>query len=348
MTFHHGGGCSSIPSVDDSTQAWHRLPTLCGHPFCHRNHYERSQEIFRASNYPSSPVRYLDFRAQLRKSSQDSASAKTKDAKSQPAPVSAPPPPPPNTAKPLPQPVPAVQGLPGASVNNSTNHSLPSQAQASYNRGPPPAPAQSSTPDRRYNSNQSSPIPPIVVVSSDPAPEPAPRSGQFGSPERTSLGLDLPGSNPTPPRATTLNRLRSGPRDTIPIVGKPPRKQRSSRFIVTEKVEIERLAPFAGLFFSSPSLPCLFNHPPSEVPPSERSQLFVRKLTQCRVLFDFNDASAELKGKQIKAQTLHEMLEYITTQRGVITENIYPEVVNMVGLLGTCQSRHSLGPVVCC
>lgn len=48
------------------------------------------------------------------------------------------------------------------------------------------------------------------------------------------------------------------------------------------------------------------------------------------MLFDFNDASAELKGKQIKAQTLHEMLEYITTQRGVITENVYPEVVNMV------------------
>lgn len=66
-----------------------------------------------------------------------------------------------------------------------------------------------------------------------------------------------------------------------------------------------------------------------ETPPTERPQLFVKKLHQCRVLFDFNDASSELKGKQIKAQTLHEMLEYITTQRGVITENIYPEVVNM-------------------
>jgi len=48
------------------------------------------------------------------------------------------------------------------------------------------------------------------------------------------------------------------------------------------------------------------------------------------VLFDFNDANAELRGKQIKAQTLREMVEYITTQRSVITENIYPEVVNMV------------------
>lgn len=47
-------------------------------------------------------------------------------------------------------------------------------------------------------------------------------------------------------------------------------------------------------------------------------------------MFDFNDASTDLKDKQIKAQTLHEMLDYITTQRGVITESVYPEVVTMV------------------
>lgn len=144
---------------------------------------------------------------------------------------------------------------------------------------------------------------PIVVVSSDPFSEPS-----YNTQER------LPSSehgNATPPRTTTLNRLRAGPRDTIPMVGKPPRKQRSSRFVVTEKVEIECLPPFM------------------ETSPNDRPQLFLRKLHQCRVLFDFNDASAQLKGKQIKAQTLHEMLDYITTQRGVITENIYPEVVNM-------------------
>jgi len=67
-----------------------------------------------------------------------------------------------------------------------------------------------------------------------------------------------------------------------------------------------------------------------ETPPSERPQLFIKKLHQCRVLFDFNDPNAEIKGKQIKAQTLHDLLEYITQQRGIITENLYPEVVNMV------------------
>lgn len=70
----------------------------------------------------------------------------------------------------------------------------------------------------------------------------------------------------------------------------------------------------------------------TETPPGERPLLFIKKLHQCRVLFDFNDASSELKGKQIKAQTLHEMLEYVTTQRGVVTENLYPEVVSMVSL----------------
>jgi len=68
----------------------------------------------------------------------------------------------------------------------------------------------------------------------------------------------------------------------------------------------------------------------AEIPVENRGELFIRKLHQCSVLFDFNDASAELKGKQIKAQALHEMLEYITTQRGVITESVYPEVVSMV------------------
>ena len=44
-----------------------------------------------------------------------------------------------------------------------------------------------------------------------------------------------------------MNRLRGTPKDTIPIVGKTPRKQRSSRFYVTEKVDIEKLPNFMGM-----------------------------------------------------------------------------------------------------
>lgn len=174
---------------------------------------------------------------------------------------------------------------------------------------------------------------------SDPIPH-SPH-GRYGSPERT-LGAD---GQPTPPKVGPMNRLR-GPKDTIPAVGKTPRKQRSSRFYVTEKVEIEKLPNFAGkCLFSFFWLHCLFvsvgkrliGLPPpktEDVRPEQRNELFVQKLQQCRVLFDFNDASSDLEGKQIKSQTLHEMLEYITSQRGVITESIYPEVVSMVSLLG--------------
>ncbi|KAJ7172549.1 armadillo-type protein [Mycena filopes] len=214
-----------------------------------------------------------------RKSSDSSSSKKEKESKSAA--------PPPNTQKPLPQ--------PGSSINGAAAASQPPVS-----------------PDRRH-SNEGAPPPPIVVVSADAAQE---RSGQPETPERASSllgGLDLPGG---PPRAnlSNMSRLRANAKDAIPIVGKPPRKQRSSRFIITEQIDIERLPPFM------------------ETPPSERPQLFIKKLHQCRVLFDFNDASAELKGKQVKAQALHEMLDYITTQRGVITENVYPEVVGMFAI----------------
>ncbi|GAA5958122.1 hypothetical protein JCM3765_002822 [Sporobolomyces pararoseus] len=110
--------------------------------------------------------------------------------------------------------------------------------------------------------------------------------------------------------ASAQAQAQGTPKDTIPL-SKTPRKQRSSRFHVTEKVELERLPGFL------------------EVPVVERHDLFLQKLHQCAVVFDFNDAATELGGKQIKAQTLAEMLDWITTQRGVITESIYPEVVNM-------------------
>lgn len=82
-----------------------------------------------------------------------------------------------------------------------------------------------------------------------------------------------------------------------------------------------------------------------EVPPAERNALFLKKLHQCSVIFDFNDASGDMRGKQVKAQTLHEMLEYITTSRGVITEQIYPEIVSMVSLFDGFAPRLRGGPI---
>lgn len=64
-----------------------------------------------------------------------------------------------------------------------------------------------------------------------------------------------------------------------------------------------------------------------------RPDLFIQKIKQCTVVFDFSDASAELREKEIKRQTLQEILEHISMNRGVLTENVYPEIVNMVSFL---------------
>ncbi|XP_006458185.1 hypothetical protein AGABI2DRAFT_115195 [Agaricus bisporus var. bisporus H97] len=214
-----------------------------------------------------------------RRSTQDSGSSKkeVKYANNSPSATPPPPPPPPNNTKPAP---------PGASSAGPA-HLPPTQTHPSTNSSPGRSPASSPhpAPDRRPAGDISSPTPPIVVVSSDPSSD----SSRHVS--ANPIALEHP--NATPPRTTRGLRPNQAPKDTIPMVGKPPRKQRSSRFIVTEKVDIERLPPFM------------------ETPPIERPRLFIKKL------------------HQYQSETLHEMPEYITTQRGVITENVYPEVVNM-------------------
>ena len=51
------------------------------------------------------------------------------------------------------------------------------------------------------------------------------------------------------------------------------------------------------------------------------------------VIFDFvRDPLSDLKYKEIKRSTLNELIEYMTTHKGIISETIYPMVVQMVSL----------------
>ena len=47
-------------------------------------------------------------------------------------------------------------------------------------------------------------------------------------------------------------------------------------------------------------------------------------------MFDFiADPLSDLRWKEIKRGTLNEMLDYVSVNRGILTEAIYPEAVNM-------------------
>ncbi|XP_054154121.1 serine/threonine-protein phosphatase 2A 56 kDa regulatory subunit gamma isoform-like isoform X2 [Oppia nitens] len=96
---------------------------------------------------------------------------------------------------------------------------------------------------------------------------------------------------------------------------KTARRQSSSRFNISQNRELQKL----------PAL--------KDASVQEREELFIQKLKQCCVLFDFlTDPLSDLKWKEVKRAALHELVEYIMTQRNVITENIYPEVVAMFSI----------------
>ena len=60
---------------------------------------------------------------------------------------------------------------------------------------------------------------------------------------------------------------------------------------------------------------------------AEREELLVQKIRQCGVLFDFvSDPLSDLKWKEVKRAALQEMVEFVTQNRGVLTESVYPEV----------------------
>ncbi|XP_053673075.1 serine/threonine-protein phosphatase 2A 56 kDa regulatory subunit gamma isoform-like isoform X2 [Anopheles nili] len=88
----------------------------------------------------------------------------------------------------------------------------------------------------------------------------------------------------------------------------------SGRLIIPKYNEIETLPPL------------------KEANPADREELFIQKLRQCCVLFDFSEPLNDLKYKEIKRCALQEIVEHLNNQSNVITESIYPEAFNMVAI----------------
>ncbi|KAL6486705.1 hypothetical protein MHYP_G00060970 [Metynnis hypsauchen] len=63
---------------------------------------------------------------------------------------------------------------------------------------------------------------------------------------------------------------------------------------------------------------------------TEQQELFMQKLQQCCILFDFLDTVTDLKSKEIKRATLNELVDYVSTNRGVLVDSAYPEIINMI------------------
>lgn len=69
-----------------------------------------------------------------------------------------------------------------------------------------------------------------------------------------------------------------------------------------------------------------------DVPNSEKQNLFIRKLSLCCVVFDFTDPSKNLKEKEIKRQTLVDLVDYVTSASGKFNDTVMQEIVRMVSM----------------
>ncbi|KAG8384923.1 hypothetical protein BUALT_Bualt04G0168600 [Buddleja alternifolia] len=69
-----------------------------------------------------------------------------------------------------------------------------------------------------------------------------------------------------------------------------------------------------------------------DVPNAEKQNLFLRKLIMCCVVFDFTDPTKNLKEKEVKRQTLVELVDYITSANGKFNETVMQEMVRMVSI----------------
>ncbi|KAL3316977.1 Serine/threonine-protein phosphatase 2A 56 kDa regulatory subunit alpha isoform [Cichlidogyrus casuarinus] len=67
-----------------------------------------------------------------------------------------------------------------------------------------------------------------------------------------------------------------------------------------------------------------------DTPTGEQQELFIRKLQQCMVVFDFSDPVSDIQSKEIKRTCLLELIDYVTITRDVLQDATYQDILNMV------------------
>ncbi|XP_024534322.1 serine/threonine protein phosphatase 2A 57 kDa regulatory subunit B' beta isoform [Selaginella moellendorffii] len=67
-----------------------------------------------------------------------------------------------------------------------------------------------------------------------------------------------------------------------------------------------------------------------DVPASERQNLFIKKLAFCCTLFDFNEPTRNVRDKEVKRQTLLELVDYLTAGTTKLSEAVFDDIVKMV------------------
>ncbi|VDM98723.1 unnamed protein product [Thelazia callipaeda] len=138
-----------------------------------------------------------------------------------------------------------------------------------------------------------------------------------------SLAIEVASEETIPADAPPPTSLKKQALVGGPSLARRDRRQSSSLFLVSANRELLEL----------PSI--------RDAEPEAQEEIFIQKLRQCSVVFDFViNPLSDLKFKEVKRATLSELTDYIMNCKNVITEAIYPEVINML----TCNVFRVLSP----
>ncbi|VDP13876.1 unnamed protein product, partial [Soboliphyme baturini] len=128
--------------------------------------------------------------------------------------------------------------------------------------------------------------------------------------EQCNRQLNGPAPNAPPP-----TQLKKGDYGFGPAMVRKDRRQSSSRFNISANRELQKLPKLV------------------DVPPEDREELFIEKIRQNAVVFDFSaDPLSDLNYKEVKRLNLNELIDYISSNRGILTERIYPEIFSVFAL----------------
>ncbi|XP_034130494.1 serine/threonine-protein phosphatase 2A 56 kDa regulatory subunit gamma isoform isoform X1 [Drosophila guanche] len=132
------------------------------------------------------------------------------------------------------------------------------------------------------------------------------------------------------PATSTLGIQQNGDVTGVGVVGIHHHQGLTSPQTLQQLTGSPGRARDRNLFHSPPTASVALALPAlRETAASEREELFIQKIRQCCTLFDFSEPLSDLKFKEVKRAALHEMVDFLTNQNGIITEIIYPEAINM-------------------
>lgn len=69
-----------------------------------------------------------------------------------------------------------------------------------------------------------------------------------------------------------------------------------------------------------------------DCPAFKQEELFLRKLQQCCVVYDFKYSELDAYEKEVKLESLNNMLNYIVKARNILTERVHDAILHMVSL----------------